>query len=86
MFVLFNKYLRHRILEYCSYIDHMYSTWNKEKNNLKHEIIITYSGKQSLSYSGPVVWNRVLTNLRITTSRKQSCKRYKKYLLVEYNQ
>ena len=88
MYDLLNKNLPHRIPEYCSYINHMYSTWNKENFNLKHEIIRTNLGKQSLSYSGPVIWNRVPTNLRITTSRKQFCKKkkYKKYLLQEYNQ
>ena len=86
MYDLLNENLPHRIFEYCSYIDHMYSTRNKENFNLKNEIIRTNLGKQSLSYSGPVIWNSLPTDLRITTSRKQFCKKYKKYLLEEYNQ
>ena len=39
MYDLLNKNLPHRIPEYCSYINHMYGTWNKENFNLKHEIV-----------------------------------------------
>ena len=78
MYDLLNDNLPHRITDYFSYIDHTYNTRNKEKCNLKIETIRTNLGKQSMSYSGAVIWNNIPTKLRNTTSRKNFCRDFKK--------
>ena len=84
MYDLLNNNLPHRITDYFSCIDHMYKTRNKEKCNLKIEAIRTNVGKQSISYSGAVIWNSIPTMLRNITSRKQLSRDLKKNLLEEY--
>ena len=75
---LFNNNLPHRITDYFSFIDHMYQTRNKEKCNLKIEAIRTNVGKQSISYTGAVIWNSIPTMLRNITSRKKFSRDKKK--------
>ena len=81
---LLNDNLPHKTDDYFSYINHMYNTRNRKKGNFKIESIKTNLGKQTISYSGAIIWNNLPTNLRNLNSRKKFCQNFKQILLQEY--
>ena len=62
----------------------MYKTRNGEKGNFKIESIKTNLGKQTISYSGAIIWKPLPNNLRNLNSRKKFCQNLKQLLLQEY--
>ena len=71
------------VIDYCSFLEHIYQTRNKEKCNLKVETVHlnTNIGKQSISYSGSFNWNNLPINFRNITRRSRFCRLLKQELL-----
>ena len=80
---LINNNLPHKFIDYVSFLDHPYQTRNKQKSNIKVTTIKTNLGKQSISYSGPLMWNNLSMDLRKITLRKSFSRALKKRLLEE---
>ena len=78
---LINNKLPHKFIDYFSFLDHPYQTRNKQKCNIKITTIKTDLGKQSISYSGPLIWNNLSLDLRKIPVRKRFSQELKKYLL-----
>ena len=81
---LINNRLPHRVIDYCSFLEHPYQTRNKEKCNLKVETVHINIGKQSISYSGSFNWNNLPVNFRNIKRRNKFCRLLKQELLKEY--
>ena len=77
---LLNNNLPHLIIDYVSFLSHSYNTRNKAKCNLENPKIKTSVGKQSITYAGSLIWNKIPTQLRDIISRKSfSIENFKKY-------
>jgi len=78
---LINNNLPHRFTDYFSFINHPYETRTKSKCNINVTKFQTNVGKQSISYSGPDLWNQLPISLRQNKKRKSFCNALKQYYL-----
>ena len=69
MYDLINENLPHSLPQYCSLIQHGYSTRQKEDENLYIPKVKTSLGKECLSYLGTTFWNDLPIKIRKKPSR-----------------
>ena len=81
---LLNNKLPHRFIDYFSFVKHPYETRSNENKNITLIKVRTNLGKQSVSYSGAVIWNALPNDIRKIKSRKTFRQSYKAILLAEY--
>ena len=79
MYDLTNENLPHSLPQYCSLIQHGYSTRQKVDENLYIPKVKTSLGKECLSYLGTTFWNDLPIKIRKKPSgssfRKKGCRR-----------
>ena len=64
MYDLINENLPHSLPQYCSLIQHGYSTRQKEDENLYIPKVKMSLGKECLSYLGTTFWNDLPIKIR----------------------